>query len=400
MSDENKKLPAIFLRPQCHRRVMGGHPWIYSNEVVMNAAVRGIDAGIMVRFYAHDRRFIGTGTFNPHTLIAGRIINRNNLALIDETFVSGRIMAALALRQRLLNEPYYRLIHAEADGLPGLIVDRFGDYLCVQVNTAGMEQLWPVVQAALIATLKPKAIVLHTDTSSRALEGLENGGVKVVYGEVKEPIEVRENGVTFFADIVGGQKTGWYFDQRDNHALVAGYAKDAYVLDVYCHAGGFGLVAAAKGAVSVMGIDSSQTALDLAAKATERMGLTEKCQWVRGDVFAEMETLRERGKRFGVVVADPPPFVKSRKDLAAGTRGYRKLVRAAAMLVERGGMLFISSCSHNMTAELLTEAVAGGLQEAGRTGRILHSVGAAPDHPLHPHLPESGYLRGLLVWVE
>ncbi len=396
-----KDIPSIFLLPQKHKRVSGGHPWVYSNEIAMDASAKAAEAGVVANFFSHDKNFIGRGTFNPHTLIAGRIISRNHLEPIDEDAIFRRIASALDLRQRIVPEPHYRLIHAEGDGLPGLIVDRFGDNLCVQVNTAGMQRLWPVAQAALMKAVRPQAIVLRADAPSRSLEGLGNDGISVVYGEIDGLSEVRENGVSFFADLTSGQKTGWYFDQRDNHALVAGYASGARMLDLYCHAGGFGIIAAAKGdAAEVVGVDSSQPALDLAVKSAAANGVGEKCRWIKADVFEELERMAAAKEKFDLVVADPPPFVKSRKDLAAGARGYRKLARMAAQVTAKEGGLFIASCSHNMTLDMLVEEVAKGLREARREGRILYSVSAAPDHPVSPWLPESAYLKGLFLRLD
>jgi 23S rRNA (cytosine1962-C5)-methyltransferase len=393
------KLPSVRLHHRRDKRVLSGHPWIYSNEIVMDDAAKVLEPGTLAAFRAHDGAFIGTGTFNPHTLIAGRIFTRAPLAKIDDEWLRARLQNALALRKRLMTEFYYRLVHAEADGLPGLIVDRFGPHLSVQLNTAGMQKLWPQLEKVLVDLLQPESIVLHNDSAARMLEGLEKS-VTLARGAIKGPVEVHENGLTYFADLLGGQKTGWYFDQRDNHALVTRFAKGARVLDLYCHAGGFGLLAAKTGADEVIGVDSSQPALDLALKAAEYNKLAARCTWVRADVFEDLEKRAASKEKFGIVIADPPPFVKSRKDIASGARGYRKLARLSAQVTAANGLLFIASCSHNMELEAFTAEVARGLSEARREGRILNTVFAAPDHPVHPHLPESAYLKGLLVQVD
>jgi 23S rRNA (cytosine1962-C5)-methyltransferase len=212
---------------------------------------------------------------------------------------------------------------------------------------------------------------------------------------------VRENDLTYFADLRGGQKTGWYFDQRDNHALVARYAGQAEsMLDLYTHAGGFALAAAKAGARKVIGVDSSEPALDLARRAAQANDLSSRCDFRRADVFEDLGRRIGAKEKHAVVVADPPAFVKSRKDVAAGSKGYRKLAKMSAQVTAPGGVLFIASCSHNMELPNFIEQVAGGLNEAGRTGRILHTCFAAPDHPTHPHLPESAYLKGLLLAVD
>ena len=248
--------------------------------------------------------------------------------------------------------------------------------------------------------LAPQTIVLRNDSGVRLFEGLQRE-VKILRGVGNEPIEVQENGLSYFADLHGGQKTGWYFDQRDNRALVARYALGASgVLDLYCNAGGFALQAAQAGAKRVIGVNSSQAALEFAQKAASHNGLAAKCEFHRADVFEDLERRIKAGEVHDVVVADPPAFVKSRKDLNSGARGYRKLARLAAGVTAPRGILFIASCSYNMPLADFTEQVAHGLSEAGRTGRILHTVFAAPDHPVHPHLPESAYLKGLLLQLD
>ncbi len=392
------KLPVIRLQPGRHKRAAGGHPWVFSNEVVMDGPAKALPPGGLVRFQAHDGSALGTGSFHPHTLIAGRIFTRAPLGEIGRDFFVARLQEALALRERLGIGPFCRLAHAEADGLPGLIVDRFGPHLSVQVNSAGMDGLWPDIEAALIEVLAPESIVLHNESAARKTEGLKLE-VRQALGQTPDVLEVRENGLVYFADLLGGQKTGWYFDQRDNHALVARFAKGKSVLDLYCHAGGFGLLAAREGAGRVVGVDSSASALDLGARAAAHNKLEKICAWQRADVFEELEKRGAAKETFDIVIADPPPFVKSRKDIASGARGYRKLARLSAGVTARGGLLFVASCSHNMDLPLFTQEVAKGLHEARREGRILYTVSAAPDHPVHPHLPESGYLKGLLVEV-
>jgi 23S rRNA (cytosine1962-C5)-methyltransferase len=393
-------LPIVKLHPQKHRRVLAGHPWIYSNEIVMDAATKALPRGAMVGFYAHENKYLGTGSFNPHSLIAGRVFTPHVVAAIDADWLQARIEAAAALRERLVGTPYYRLTHAEADGLPGLIVDRFDDVLCVQLNTAGMDTLWPELEKALRAALNPKTIILRNDAFARELEGLPRE-TKLIGPAPAAPCAVQENGLTYYADLSGGQKTGWYFDQRDNHALVARYAADAAsMLDLYTHAGGFALAAAKAGCKRVVAVDSSEPALELARAATKANKLDKLCTFERADVFEDLERRATAKEKFAIVVADPPAFVKSRKDLASGARGYRKLARLSTALVAPGGLLFIASCSHNMELPNFIEQVAAGINDAHRHGRILHTCFAAPDHPTHPSLPESAYLKGLLLYLD
>ena len=327
------------------------------------------------------------------------MFSRDAHARIDEEFFAGRIGRALALRECLFREPFYRLVHAEADGLPGLVCDRFDDVLVLQINTAGMQALEPALLAAVDRRLAPRAIVLRNDSPARGLEGMPME-VSVAKGEIGAAVEVRENGLRFFADLLAGQKTGWFYDQRDSRAFVAPLAAEGAFLDVYCHTGGFALAGAAGGAYTVLGIDSSSPSLALAERAAAANGFASICTFRRAEVFPELERLGHAPERYRVVVADPPAFVKSRKDLGSGLRGYRKLARLTASVVEPGGFLFIASCSHNVGAEALLIEVVRGLAAAGRTGRILREARAAADHPVHPHLPETAYLKSLLLQLD
>ncbi len=392
-------LPELKLQPSHHRRVRAGHPWVFSNEVAMDAAAKALPHGGVVRLVAANGEALGLATFNAHTLIAARVLTRDTDATIDESFFAARIAAAVKLRERLHPGGFYRLIHAEADGLPGLIVDRYGDVLVAQLNTAGMEALRPLLVAALDASLAPRAIVLRNDSPSRQLEGLPLK-VEMLRGALPADLPVQENGCRFFADLGEGQKTGWFFDQRENRAMMAAFAPGARVLDMYAYAGGFGVLAAQRGAAEVTLVDRSERGLALAAHAAEANEVTARCRFVKGEAFMELERLEGQGARFDVVIADPPAFVKSKKDLGPGARGYRKLTRLAARVVAPGGFLFIASCSHHVDLPLFAEQVARGLDDAERGARILRSTGAAADHPVHPHVPESAYLKGQLLQLD
>ena len=392
MSDDWKTRPTIALQPGRHKRAEAGHPWVYSNEIAMDAAAKALPKGTLVTLRKAGGEPLGVATFNAHTLVAARILDRDAKRPIDRAFFAARLEAALTLRRRLYGEPYYRLVHAEADGLPGVVADRFGDVLVTQLNTAGMALLEAEWIAACEAVLAPRAIVLRNDSPARALEGLEPE-LRVAKGAIDGPIELVENGARFLADPREGQKTGWFFDQRDNRRFVAGLSQGARVLDLYCYAGGFAIAAALAGADQVLALDRSEAALALAARAAEMNGVGERCRFQRADAFGEVSRLGAQGERFDVVIADPPAFVKSKKDLGPGLRGYRKLARLAATLVAPQGVLFVASCSHNVEPPDFAEAVRRGLEDAGRSGRILRSAGAAPDHPVHPWLPESAYLK-------
>lgn len=392
MADDPKTRPTIMLQPGRHRRAEAGHPWVYSNEVTMDAAAKALPPGTLVTLRSAGGDPLGTASFNAHTLVSGRILERDVKRRIDREFLVERLERALALRRRLYGEPYYRLVHAEADGLPGLVADRYGEALTLQLNTAGMAALEAELVAACDAALAPAAIVLRNDSPARALEGLD-GELRLAKGGLAGPVELVENGARFLADPREGQKTGWFFDQRDNRRFVASLAAGARVLDLYCYSGGFAVQAALGGADAVLALDRSEAALAHAAASADLNRVGERCRFQRADAFGELARLSGAGERFDVVIADPPAFVKSKKDLGAGLRGYRKLARLAASLVAPQGVLFIASCSHNVEPPDFAEAVRRGLEDAGRSGRILRSAGAAPDHPIHPWLPESAYLK-------
>ncbi|HEU5094628.1 MAG TPA: class I SAM-dependent rRNA methyltransferase [Reyranella sp.] len=394
-----RKLPSVLLRAGEDRRVRAGHPWAFSNEILMDAETKALPVGSLAILRAPGGEALGLATFNPHSLIAARLLTSNPEAVVDALFFGRRIARAAALRDRLIGVPYYRLIHAEADGLPGVIVDRFGDALVVQINSAGMAALTPVLLEALEAELSPGTIVLKNDSPVRELEGLERELV-VAKGEAG-PVEVIENGARFVADLSGGQKTGWFYDQRDNRRFMAGLARDASVLDVYSYSGGFGVLAAKEGAQSVTCLDRSRAALDTAQAAAKVNGVEGRVAIQKAEAFEALEKLDgTAARKFGVVICDPPAFVKSRKDLKTGAQGYRKLVRLAAPLVARGGFLFVASCSHLMDVPMFAEQVRRGLRDAERTGRILRSSGAALDHPVHPNLPETAYLKALTLQLD
>jgi 23S rRNA (cytosine1962-C5)-methyltransferase len=397
--DDPASRPVVTLLPGGHRRAESGHPWIYSNEVQMDAAAKALPAGRLVTVKRADGRALGVAMFNPHTLLAARLLDRDTARPIGRRFLLRRLERALKLREQLYGAPYYRLVHAEADGLPGLVVDRCGPVLIVQSNAAGMEALQPLVVEALTTLFEPDAIVLRNDSPARTLEGLAQE-VRVALGNIDAPVTVEENGALFGADVLAGQKTGWFFDQRDNRAFVGGLARGARVADLYCYSGGFAVQAARGGAVSVLGIDRSEGALALAAAAAARNGVAARCEFRRAEVFAEAASLASAGERFDVVIADPPAFARSRRDVPAALRGYRKLARLAASIATPGGTVFLASCSHNVAPADFAEAARRGLADAGRTGRVLREAGAGPDHPVHMALPESAYLKSLTLALD
>jgi 23S rRNA (cytosine1962-C5)-methyltransferase len=393
------RYPAVHLLQGQDRRLRAGHPWVFSNELRMDAAAKALPPGEPVCLIAADGKPLALAQFNPHSLIAARVATRNTSATLDAAFLERRLARALRLRDRLFENSFYRLVHAEADGLPGLVIDRFGDALVCQLNGAGMARQESALMDVLDRVIGPRIVVLRNDSPVRELEGLPVE-VRIARGAIGGPVEVGENSLIFFADLMEGQKTGWYFDQRDNRAFVARLARGLRVLDLYSYSAGFGLLAAAAGASQVVAVDRSQLGLDLARASAERNGFSDRLTVDREEVFGALDRLAAEKARFGMVIADPPSFVRSRKELKPGLRGYRKLARACGAVVGEEGFLAIACCSHNVPAEAFADEVRKGLRDAGRGGRLLRQAGAGPDHPSHPALPETSYLKFLVYALD
>jgi 23S rRNA (cytosine1962-C5)-methyltransferase len=366
---------------------------VYSNEIAMKPEYRQFPPGGLVRIEGDDSVSFGTFMFNPHSLIAARLLDRDPDAEIDAGWLRERLREAIALRERVCDTPFHRLVHAEGDRLPGLIIDRYDDIAVVQANTAGMDALTPLIAQALTDLLPVRAVVARNDSAARRQEGLGEA-VSLLLGEDARA-EVVEGGVRFLIDPLEGQKTGWFFDQRPNRDRIAALASGARVLDVFSHVGAFGLRCAAAGAREVTLVDSSAPALALAETAAAGNGAADRVLTRRGDAFEVMAGLA--GERFDIVICDPPAFARSRKDAEAGLRAYGRMARLAAPLVAPGGFLFVASCSHHAPLEAWSAQIAFGLHRARREGRIVFTGGAGPDHPVHPHLPETAYLKAQLI---
>ena len=386
----------IRLHPKQDRRLKSGHPWVFSNELATTPEHRHWDRGGLVRIEGDDGWRYGTFMFNPHSLIAARRLDLDPCATIDGSWVHARLAEAVALRARITPGAHHRLVHAEADRLPGLIIDRYGDLAVIQANTAGVDRLLPDIVTALLDLLPLGAIVGRNDSAARVQEGLPVA-VTLLHGESGTAI-AEEGGVRFPVDPLSGQKTGFFYDQRPNRDMVAGLAQGARVLDVFCHTGAFGLRAAAAGAESVLLVDSSAPALEQAMLAATLNGLS-GVSARRGDAFDTLQALGAEGESFDIVICDPPAFAKSKRDQEAGLRAYHRLTRLAVPLVRPGGFLFIASCSHHAPLELFAAQVTSGVSRSRRDARILHTGAAGPDHPVHPQLPESAYLKSLLLYV-
>ena len=391
--------PKLRLQPKHGARIKSGTPWIYSNEVVMDRAMKALPPGSLVDLVDDHGAPLATAYFNPHSLIAGRVLANQVGANINAEFFRERFERANALRKKLIRSPFYRMVHAEADSCPGLVIDRFDDVLVAQSGTAGMDALSPLWLEALRTEFSPRGILVKSNAQSRAHEGLKDD-VRVAYGDIERDVLVEEAGIRHRIDPVNGQKTGWFFDQRDNRAFLIELSKGATLLDAFSYTGALALGALKAGATSALLLDSSQSALDAAGETAKAHAIADRAEFRRCDVLVELEELAPTAERFEIVSCDPPPFVRSKKDLESGARGYRKLARLAAPRVTPGGFLCLASCSHAIDAERFQLECAHGLSRAGRSARLIRASGAAPDHPVHPMLPETAYLKSLVYQLD
>ena len=381
------------LKANEERRLRAGHCWIYSNEIDTRATpLKGMPPGAPVEiFSARDKR-LGSGYVNPHSLIAARLVSRDLRHPLSGSLIVHRLKVALALRQRLYEKPYYRLLFGESDGLPGVVIDRFGDYLVIQITTAGMERLKNELLAAVVKVLNPVGVLFRNDTASRQLEGLDCY-VEDALGGWPETLLVEEHGCRFRVPAEGGQKTGWFFDQAVNRDRMQAYVKDQRVLDVCSYVGAWGVQAAAAGASEVICIDASAAALGAVAENATENGVSGRMSGLQGDAFDALKALRQEQERFDVVLLDPPAFIKRRKDVREGTRAYRRINQLALQLLNRDGILISSSCSYHMGAEALLQEIQQAARHTDRSLQLLERGFQAPDHPVHPAIPETAYLK-------
>ncbi len=392
--------PVIRMRSnKSPQRIRFGYPWVFADEIVLDRRSRKHDPGTIVELQANDGEVLGLCAFNPDSKIAARMLDRNAKTTIDRAWFEARLLQAFDMRSRLYPDPFYRLIHAEADGLPGVIIDRFGDTAAIQPNAAWADRLLTPLTEALIAVTGVTNVIKNGLGRARKLEGLPEEAV-VLTGSVDKPVPVKMNGATYFADLLHGQKTGLFFDQRDNHAFAAKLAKGGSVLDVFSHVGGFALAALAAGAGSADAVDGSAAALDLAALGAETSGFVGKFASIHGDAFEVMAGLVAEGRQFDLVVCDPPAFAPSKPALEAGLRAYERVARLGASLVKPGGFLGLCSCSHAVDSAKFHAASVRGVGRAGRAGPLIHTGSAGPDHPIHPYLAESGYLKSLFFRID
>ncbi len=396
---EEIEYPALYLKRGEDARLRAGHLWVYSNEVdVARSPLTAFEPGEACAIVDHRGKPVGIGYVNPNSLIAARLVSRGVEHALDRSLIVHRLNVALALRERLYAEPYYRLVFGESDGLPGLVLDRFGDVVVGQIATAGMERLKDEITAAVVKVLKPRQLWWKNDASIRTMEHLPEYA-DLGHGEYGGETIAREGGLEFAIDPVGGQKTGWFYDQRENRDLLARFVEGKRVLDMFSYLGAWGLRAAAAGASEVVCVDASAAAVESIARNAERNGLADRVTAVRADAFDHLKALREAREQYDVVILDPPAFIKRKKDFTEGRLAYRRLNELGMQVLARDGLLVTCSCSHHMPRAALLEAVQQGVRHLDRQAQMLIALQQAPDHPVHPAIAETDYLKGYVLRV-
>ncbi len=390
-------LPLLVLKKNEERRLQAGHLWVFSNEVdTRRSALIALSPGELVTVQSSAGKVLGTAYVNPHTLICARLVSRRGNARFDGDLLRRRLLSALELRERLYAQPWYRLVYGESDGLPGLVVDRYGDVLVCQITTAGMERVRDTLVEVLQDCLQPAGILLRDDSPMRALEGLAQG--KVTTGHVPDAVELEEGGVQFRVPLGGGQKTGWFFDQRSNRQAMHRYVPGRRVLDVFSYIGAWGLQAARAGAAEVTCVDASAPALEALQQSARANGLSGVAVEA-GDGFEVLQAMRGAQRRFDVVIVDPPAFIKRRKDIRQGEQGYARLNQLALELLVPGGILISCSCSMHLAETRLQQILLQAAVRQSRQLQLLERGFQCQDHPVHPAIPETAYLKAMFCRV-
>jgi 23S rRNA (cytosine1962-C5)-methyltransferase len=385
--------PELYLKKNEDKRLRKGHLWVFSNEIdTKRSALDQFSPGDMVVVKDSSGKPMGSAYINPNTLICARIISRKPNVKMGGNFFKARINNALELRQRLFDKPYYRLIYGESDGLPGLVIDRFGSVLSVQITTAGIEKQKDILLSTLIDLFSPEAIILKNDNSQRQLEQLSQES-EVIYGTLPKTLSIEENNAQFLINAVDGQKTGWFYDHRDSRARTATLAKNQRILDLFSYSGAWGIPTALAGASEVTCVDSSETALSLAQKSAELNNIENKMQFVRSDVFDFLKQARENHEHYDIIILDPPALIKRKKDFKAGFEAYRRLNHLALQVLSKQGILVSASCSHHLSKANLHEILRSSARHIDRHLIFFATGSQGPDHPVHPSIPETEYLK-------
>ena len=395
-------MPDLILKSKSDRRLRQGHLWIYSNEVdVSKSPLQNFPAGEQVNVLDAKGKALGTAIINPKQLICGRLVSRQAHEPLNLERLTKRLKVALVSRERLFEDHCYRWVYGDSDGLPGLVIDRFDQVIVVQISNAGIELLLEELLEAINQVAPKLNILLKNDGKMRAIEGLDEY-VRVAQGEVPKLVPLKENGVSFLAPVWEGQKTGWFYDHRLNRRRVQKLAHGKRVLDVFSYTGGWGVQAAAAGAEAVICVDTSAQALDLVDQQAALNGVSDKVKSLKGDAFTTMKQLHEEGERFDMVIIDPPAFIARRKDIKAGELAYQRANQLAMRLLKPEGILVSASCSMHLERTRLTQLLQEACRKNGRLGQVLEQGGQGGDHPVHPAIPETDYLKSVILrtWYE
>ncbi len=396
-ADAGPSLPTLRLKNGEDRRLSAGHLWIFSNEVDTAATpLTAFAKGAVARVTSSRDKFLGYAYVNPNSLISARILGRDSRYPPGPSLIVHRLKVALSLREKLYDKPFYRLVYGESDGLPGLVLDRYGDFIVGQIATAGMEEVKDDIVAAVEKVISPKAFIWKNDSGARDLEGLPSY-VETARGTMPDLLEVEENGVRFRVPALTGQKTGWFFDQAANRRALLKYVEGRRVLDVFSYLGAWGLSAARAGASEVTCVDSSASALELLEASAKDNSLD--VSTIKGDAFDVLEKLHEERRKFDVVIIDPPAFIKRKKDIPKGEAAYRRLNQLAMQLLDRDGILVSCSCSYHLESDQLLGAINKAGRHVSRFVQVVETGGQAADHPLHPAIPETRYLKAFFCRV-
>ena len=389
----------VVLKKNEERRLLAGHLWIYSNEIDTKISpLKNFRPGELVTIKTARNKILGTGYINPNTLLCTRLLTHNPNEKIDCEFFISRIKQALRLRELCFTKPFYRLIFSESDHLPGLVVDRFNDVLVAQLNTAGMENLKELICTALVQVIKPSAILWRNNSSMRTTENLPSY-IEAAYGNPPEQIELEENNIRFIAAIKEGQKTGLFYDQRNNRAHLATYVKNKNILDVFSYGGGIGINAVMHGAQNTTCIDASEFALNQIKQNAELNNISNKIETICADAFQALKDLHVAQKLFDVIILDPPAFIKRRKDMEIGTNAYLRLHRLALKTLSPGGILVTTSCSLHLSRDMLLDVLRQATLQEKRSTVVIEQLHQAQDHPVHPTITETDYLKGFIARI-
>lgn len=394
---QNSGHKTLKLKKNEDKRLKLGHLWVYSNEIdTDHSPLTHFNPGDTAVVLNHQGQFIGQAYINPHSLICARIYSRQPEECLDQAFFQRRIHQALSLREQLFNQPYYRLVHGEGDDLPGLIVDRFGDACVIQLNTAGMERAQDALLAALHQLLQPHRIILRNDSPLRQLEGLAQH-TAVLFGPAEEDLVIHENDCRFHSPVLTGQKTGWFYDHRLNRSQLFPLLKNRQIVDLFSYLGAFGIQAACHGAAHVTCVESGHVAAQYLAQNAQLNQVSAKISLVHADVITSLKQWIQTRQLFDVVIADPPAYIKRKKDLQAGLKAYFQLYKLAFQVLKPGGVLLAASCSHHLSMDMLLNTLNLCAQQNRCRFQVIGLGHQAADHPVHPAIVETHYLKSLVA---